>query len=110
MIIYLVVIFWLFVLREHLECLSPDDGLYVTASTMTLFTLLVFGAFAILLHFIRLADHFGFTMRPNRVHVFLRILDVSDLLSKVWVRLIHEDVVSEEGKQLGTEYDSQYQL
>ena len=110
MIIYLVVIFWLFVLREHLECLPPDDGLYVTASSVTLFILLVFGAFAILLYFVRLADHFGFTVRPNCVHALFRIPDVPDLLGKVWVRLVREDVVSEESKQPGTEYDSRCRL
>jgi hypothetical protein len=63
----------------------------VTTSTVTLFGLLVLGAFSFLLRFIRFADHFGFTVRPNGVHAFFRIPDMSDLLGKVWVGLTRQD-------------------
>jgi hypothetical protein len=89
---YLIVIFGLFVLREHFERLPPDDGLYVTASTVTLFDLLILSAFSFLLRFVRFADHFGFTVGPNSVHAFFGIPDMSDLLGKVWVGLTRQDL------------------
>jgi phenylalanine-4-hydroxylase len=67
---YLIVIF---VLRDHFERLPPD----VTTSTVTFFSLLILGAFPFLLRFIRFADHFGFKVRPNSVHAFFGILDIS---------------------------------